>query len=120
MVLHAWSNACILVVVLLKNTHPWEVEMHQSFTAMQAQRARSVLAVQVLGSMKAAGIDAFVANTTTELAMSNLVGLPTVSVPIGFNRIDGAQNSSRRRNPVTVGFFGWPNGEPEVSFSHAM
>ena len=46
--------------------------------------------------------------------MSNLVGIPTVSVPIGFNNISGGLVNSSRREPATVGFFGWPNGEPEV------
>ena len=84
-----------------------------SIWSVQAQRARSTLAVQVLASMQAAGIDAFIANSTTELAMCNLVGIPTVSVPTGFSPIPGSENSTRR-NPVTIGFFGWPNGEPEV------
>lgn len=83
---------------------------------LQAQRARSLLAIQVMGSMRAAGVDAFIANSTTELAMCNLVGIPTVSVPIGYTLASGAFPSSRRRNPRTVGFFGWPNGEPEVTY----
>ena len=96
--------------------------MHFPFATMtlysvQAQRARSTLAVQVLASMQAAGIDAFIANSTTELAMCNLVGIPTVSVPIGFSPIPGSANSTRR-NPLTLGFFGWPNGEPEVGRPH--
>lgn len=67
-----------------------------------------------MGSMRDAGIDAFIANSTTELAMSNLVGIPTVSVPTGYVLASGASGNSTRRNPLTVGFFGWPNGEPEV------
>lgn len=85
---------------------------------MQAQRVRSLLAVQVMGSMRAAGIDAFIANSTTELAMSNLVGIPTVSMPVGYNLALAAAPNSNRRNPQTVGFFGWPNGEPEASPLH--
>ena len=81
---------------------------------MQAQRARSQLVMQVLRLMQAAGIDAFIANSTTDLAMSNLVGLPTLSVPIGYAPITGSENSTRR-NPLTAGIFGWPDGEPEVS-----
>lgn len=82
---------------------------------------RSSLAIQVLGLMKAAGIDAFIANTTTELAMCNLVGIPTVSLPIGYEPVSpaGTANTSRRE-PLTVGLFGWPNGEPEVNPSAEM
>ena len=69
--------------------------------------------------MRAAGIDAFIANSTTELAMSNLVGIPTVSVPIGYTTASGAAFNSTRKNPRTVGFFGWPNGEPEVCTSQS-
>lgn len=79
---------------------------------------RSLLAVQVMGSMRDAGIDAFIANSTTELAMCNLVGIPTVSMPIGYGLAPGAASNSTRKNPVTVGFFGWPNGEPEVNDRH--
>ena len=75
---------------------------------------RSLLAVEVMGSMRDAGIDAFIANSTTELAMCNLVGIPTVSVPIGYGPAPGAAANSTRKNPVTLGFFGWPSGEPEV------
>ena len=72
-----------------------------------------------MGAMRDAGIDAFIANSTTELAMCNLVGIPTVSVPIGYGPAPGAASNSTRKNPVTVGFFGWPNGEPEVSITMA-
>lgn len=89
-----------------------------SACSWQAQRARSTLAVQVLGSMRAAGIDAFLANTTTELAMCNLVGIPTVSVPIGYGNVSSSLGNSNRKEPITVGIFGWPNGEPEVSCSN--
>jgi hypothetical protein len=44
----------------------------------QAQRARSMLVKEVIGLMDAAGIDAFIGNTSEELAMANLVSLPTV------------------------------------------
>jgi len=39
------------------------------------------MAVRVMRAMRDAGVDAFIANTTTELAMCNLVGIPTVPPP---------------------------------------
>ena len=44
----------------------------------QAQRARTQLLQEVVGLMQAAGIDAFIGNTSEELAMANLASLPTV------------------------------------------
>ena len=45
---------------------------------VQAQRARTQLLQEVVGLMQAAGIDAFIGNTSEELAMANLASLPTV------------------------------------------
>jgi hypothetical protein len=46
--------------------------------AVQAQRARTQLLQEVVGLMAAAGVDAFIGNTSEELAMANLASLPTV------------------------------------------
>ena len=48
---------------------------------MQAQRARTRLLQEVVGLMEAAGIDAFIGNTSEELALANLASLPTVVCP---------------------------------------
>lgn len=45
---------------------------------VQAQRARTRLVQEVVDLMDAAGIDAFIGNTSEELAMANLVSMPTV------------------------------------------
>ena len=110
-----WAyNREMLPLAKLATTHKYDIIILNYSNLTQAQRIRSLLAVEVMGSMRDAGIDAFIANSTTELAMCNLVGIPTVSVPIGYILASGASSSSPRRDPLTVGIFGWPNGEPEV------
>jgi len=50
----------------------------------QAQRARGVLAREVVGAMEAARVDAFVGNASEQLAMANLAGLPTMAAPVAL------------------------------------
>lgn len=49
--------------------------------ASQAQRARTMLVKEVMDLMQAAGIDAFIGNTSEELALANLASLPTLVSP---------------------------------------
>ncbi|BDA44986.1 Glutamyl-tRNA(Gln) amidotransferase subunit A [Coccomyxa sp. Obi] len=80
---------------------------------IQAQRARTMLVKEVLDIMQAAGIDAFIGNTSEELAMANLVSLPTMALPIGFAQLPNVQNSSRR-HPLSLGIFGAPYTDANV------
>jgi hypothetical protein len=50
----------------------------------QAQRARGVLAREVVSAMEAARVDAFVGNASEQLAMANLAGLPTMAAPVAL------------------------------------
>jgi Asp-tRNA(Asn)/Glu-tRNA(Gln) amidotransferase A subunit family amidase len=90
--------------------------MKTSYGDPQAQRARTKLAQQVLQQMDELGVSALIGNTTQELAMSNLVGLPTLAVPTGFDILEDAPNSTRRR-PLSVGIFARPFDEPLVRLS---
>lgn len=80
---------------------------------LQAQRARTKLTQQVLHQMEVLGLDAFIGNTTQELAMANLVGLPTLAVPVGFEDLEDAP-TSKRKKPLSVGIFARPFDEPLV------
>ena len=81
---------------------------------LQAQRARIALLQEVVGLMSAARIDAFIGNTSEELAMANLASLPTLAVPLGTQPLKDAPNSTRRR-PISLGIFGSPQTDANVS-----
>lgn len=76
---------------------------------VQAQRARGVLAREVVGAMQAAGLDAFVGNASEQLAMANLASLPTVAVPVTLEPLPDAPASARRQ-VLSAGIFGPPDG----------
>ena len=76
---------------------------------VQAQRARGVLAREVVGAMQAAGLDAFVGNASEQLAMANLASLPTVAVPVALAPLPDAPASARRQ-VLSAGIFGPPDG----------
>lgn len=80
---------------------------------LQAQRARTALLQEVVGLMLAAGIDAFIGNTSEELAMANLASLPTMAVPLGTQPLLNAANSTRKL-PLSLGIFGSPQTDANV------
>ena len=80
---------------------------------LQAQRARTALLQEVVGLMLAAGIDAFIGNTSEELAMANLASLPTMAVPLGTQPLLNAANSTRKF-PLSLGIFGSPQTDANV------
>ncbi|CAK0784217.1 hypothetical protein CVIRNUC_007421 [Coccomyxa viridis] len=80
---------------------------------IQAQRARTRLLQEVVGLMSKAGIDAFIGNTSEELAMANLASLPTIAVPLGTQPLKDAPNSTRR-HPISLGIFGTPQTDAHV------
>ena len=63
--------------------------------------------------MAAAGIDAFIGNTSEELAMANLASLPTMAVPLGIQPLKDAPDSPRKR-PLSLGIFSSPQTDPIV------
>lgn len=63
--------------------------------------------------MSKAGIDAFIGNTSEELAMANLASLPTIAVPLGIQPLKDAPNSTRR-HPISLGIFGTPQTDAHV------
>ncbi len=79
----------------------------------QAQRARTALLQEVVGLMAEAGIDAFIGNTSEELAMANLASLPTIAVPLGTQPLKDAPDSPRKR-PISLGIFGSPQTDTNV------
>lgn len=76
---------------------------------VQAQRARGILAREVVGAMQAAGLDAFIGNASEQLAMANLASLPTVAVPVTLAPLPDAPASARRQ-VLSAGIFGPPDG----------
>ncbi|CAL5229954.1 g13383 [Coccomyxa viridis] len=80
---------------------------------IQAQRARTALLQEVVGLMAEAGIDAFIGNTSEELAMANLASLPTIAVPLGTQPLKDAPDSPRKR-PISLGIFGSPQTDTNV------
>lgn len=79
----------------------------------QAQRARTALLQEIVGLMSTAGIDAFIGNTSEELAMANLASLPTMAVPLGTQPLKDAPDSPRKR-PTSLGIFGSPQTDANV------
>ena len=63
--------------------------------------------------MAAAGVDAFIGNTSEELAMANLASLPTMAVPLGTQPLKDAPDSPRKR-PMSLGIFGSPQTDTTV------
>ena len=79
----------------------------------QAQRARTALLQEIVNLMSTAGIDAFIGNTSEELAMANLASLPTMAVPLGTQPLKDAPDSPRKR-PTSLGIFGSPQTDANV------
>ncbi|EIE21164.1 amidase signature enzyme [Coccomyxa subellipsoidea C-169] len=80
---------------------------------IQAQRARTMLVKEVVDLMQAAGIDAFIGNASEELALANLVSMPTLALPVEFDELPNVRNSSRR-HPLSIGIFGTPLSDANV------
>ena len=93
-----------------------DLHLHGPYTlpfSLQAQRARTALLQEVVGLMAAAGVDAFIGNTSEELAMANLASLPTMAVPLGTQPLKDAPDSPRKR-PMSLGVFGSPQSDSTV------
>ncbi|XVF08563.1 hypothetical protein REPUB_Repub07fG0014000 [Reevesia pubescens] len=92
----------------------WPLELRRARVVsavdyVQAQRARGKLIRQVKESFT---VDAFIGNATDweRVCMGNLVGLPIIVVPTGFNNISNPPpNGTRRRTTVNTGIYAPPN-----------
>ncbi|KAI3686328.1 hypothetical protein L1987_80002 [Smallanthus sonchifolius] len=76
---------------------------------IQSQRARGKLIQEVKESFT---VDAFVGNATDweKVCVGNLVGMPVMVVPVGFEKIqDPPTNRTRRRSTVTTGIYAPPD-----------
>ncbi|CAH1439323.1 unnamed protein product [Lactuca virosa] len=76
---------------------------------IQSQRARGKLIGEVKESFT---VDAFVGNATDweKVCVGNLVGMPVMVVPVGFQKIpDPPTNDTRRRSTVTTGIYAPPD-----------
>ncbi|XP_071701933.1 uncharacterized protein [Rutidosis leptorrhynchoides] len=76
---------------------------------VQSQRARGKLIKEVRESFT---VDAFVGNVTDweKVCVGNLVGMPVMVVPVGFEKIsDPPTNETRRRTTVTTGIYAPPD-----------
>ncbi|KAI7731875.1 hypothetical protein M8C21_032239, partial [Ambrosia artemisiifolia] len=76
---------------------------------IQSQRARGKLIQEVKESFT---VDAFVGNATDweKVCVGNLVGMPVMVVPVGFEKIkDPPTNGTRRRSTVTTGIYAPPD-----------
>ncbi|KAK1407130.1 hypothetical protein QVD17_38741 [Tagetes erecta] len=76
---------------------------------IQSQRARGKLIQEVKESFT---VDAFVGNVTDweKVCVGNLVGMPVMVVPVGFEKIkDPPTNETRRRSTVTTGIYAPPD-----------
>ncbi|XP_076919291.1 uncharacterized protein LOC143580034 isoform X2 [Bidens hawaiensis] len=76
---------------------------------IQSQRARGKLIREVKESFT---VDAFVGNATDweKVCVGNLVGMPVMVVPVGFEKIkDPPINGTRRRSTVTTGIYAPPD-----------
>lgn len=81
----------------------------------QSQRARGKLIREVKESFR---VDAFVGNATDweKVCVGNLVGMPVMVVPVGFQKIpDPPTNDTRRRSTVTTGIYAPPDHDHIVS-----
>lgn len=75
---------------------------------MQAQRARGRLIQEVRESFT---VDAFIGNATDweKVCMGNLVGMPVMVIPVGFDPIANSTSTDiRRRTTVTTGIYAPP------------
>ncbi|XP_035846194.1 glutamyl-tRNA(Gln) amidotransferase subunit A isoform X1 [Helianthus annuus] len=76
---------------------------------IQSQRARGKLIQEVKEGFT---VDAFVGNVTDweKVCVGNLVGMPVMVVPVGFEKIkDPPTNATRRRSTVTTGIYAPPD-----------
>ncbi|KAK9080588.1 hypothetical protein SSX86_000346 [Deinandra increscens subsp. villosa] len=76
---------------------------------IQSQRARGKLIREVKESFT---VDAFVGNVTDweKVCVGNLVGMPVMVVPVGFEKIkDPPTDGTRRRTTVTTGIYAPPD-----------
>lgn len=76
---------------------------------IQSQRARGKLIQEVRESFT---VDAFVGNATDweNICVGNLVGMPVMIVPVGFEKIkDPPTYETRRRSTVTTGIYAPPD-----------
>lgn len=90
---------------------PFELRRSRVITAVdyiQAQRARGRLIQEVHESFT---VDAFIGNATDweKVCMGNLVGMPVMVIPVGFDPIANPPSSDiRRRTTVTTGIYAPP------------
>lgn len=102
----------------------WPIELRRARVIsavdyVQAQRARGKLIREVRESFT---VDAFIGNATDweKVCVGNLVGMPVVIVPTGFNRIlDSPSNDTRRRITVTTGIYAPPDRD-HIALALAM
>ena len=57
------------------------------------------------------GIDAFLGDPMGYTSMGNIVGLPELVIPLGFDEI---MPGSNRKDPITVGIYGAPYQDSKV------
>ncbi|XP_021834946.1 uncharacterized protein [Spinacia oleracea] len=101
---------------------PSELRRARVITAvdyMQAQRARGRLIEEVRESFT---VDAFIGNATDweKVCMGNLVGMPVMVIPVGFESIDKPPSSHiRRRKTVTTGIYAPPQHD-HIALALAM
>ncbi|KAJ7559388.1 hypothetical protein O6H91_04G083000 [Diphasiastrum complanatum] len=82
---------------------------------MEAQRARGILAREILENFKM--MDAFIGNATDweKVAVGNLVGMPVVVIPTGLKNITAPLPSgTKRRTTITTGIYAAPYHDSEV------
>ncbi|KAL9243352.1 hypothetical protein vseg_017248 [Gypsophila vaccaria] len=101
---------------------PYELRRARVITAvdyLQAQRARGRLIQEV---QKSFTVDAFIGNATDweKVCVGNLVGMPIIVVPVGFEVIDNPPPSgTRRRKTITTGIYAPPHRD-HIALALAM